>query len=387
MRGVSAALDGGAQPDCVEDPRSRDCVTPLIHAVRSDDLPMIETLLDRGASVNTNRLASSEAIEKRCGVATVQTLLARGARANGWKHDRHFPIHRLLAGGHGSKRYDDATRLLLLEALLDHGADPDARWDGQRTMLMECTLDEAKLLFSRGANPLLFNEHGTNALHSATTPELVRFLVTQAGVAVDTRTTPRSDFLRGCTALHLRLGDYYPSTGAVAALLELAADPHLVDAHGANAAFHCHRADDMDFLLSKAPSLDLRARMSDGGTLLHYCAAWREGRIADKRSFIQYVIERGCELDAQDSRGRTVLHLVAAKGELEDVQTILELGADRALTDRDGKTAGARSEEEARGAKAHHRSMKEGRRSINRTCAFGPSSSPRCPAFLPAASP
>ena len=51
------------------------------------------------------------------------------------------------------------------------------------------------------------------------------------------------------------------------------------------------------------------------------------------------MLAHGAALDAADNRGRTALMIAAALGDAATVDVLLKRGADRALKDKDGKTA------------------------------------------------
>ncbi len=51
------------------------------------------------------------------------------------------------------------------------------------------------------------------------------------------------------------------------------------------------------------------------------------------------LIANGGRFDLADNRGRTTLMIAAQRGHTQIVSRLLELGADRACKDRDGKTA------------------------------------------------
>ncbi len=189
VAGVRAALEAGAAPDAtwhgdaqMEPSRSKDeFATALTYAVRYGNGPMLDLLLDHGASTDTRRLAVGEAVEASS-PEILARLLAQGARVNGWKGQRHWPLHLLVTrrgnavaatraelearlraqdreqeypgldptvlamlreGSEELLRRDLALHLTseayltILDGLLAAGADPDAPWDNGLTMLMQ----------------------------------------------------------------------------------------------------------------------------------------------------------------------------------------------------------------------------------------------------------
>src|SRR5262249_44401269 len=99
LEGVAAALDADARIDCVAEGNWNDeFVTALTHAIRNDSMPMLQLLVARGAKLNTRRTAINEAVCSDRDLAMVEWLIAHGARVNGWKGERHWPIHNLVNG-------------------------------------------------------------------------------------------------------------------------------------------------------------------------------------------------------------------------------------------------------------------------------------------------
>jgi hypothetical protein len=186
----------------------------------------------------------------------VTDLIKLGARVDGWRHQRNWPLHLLVtrrspAAAFSKEDYrkeiekseeqsttyyddliantsDDETRKIfesmkadaetpeaarerkkrvadrvalhvdgptydaMLEALLKAGAKPDAPWDNGITMLMEGGAVTAAQLLKFGANVYARDMHGRLPMHWAHNPEKARLLVAN-GADVNARATPRAD--------------------------------------------------------------------------------------------------------------------------------------------------------------------------------------------------
>jgi ankyrin repeat protein len=333
---AATALDRGAAPDCcLEGDWDAEFVTPLIHAVRHNSIAMMELLASRGATVNTRRLPLGEAAV--CGTPeTVRWLIAHGARPNGWKDDQHWPLHCLIERRGPDAPPGDAADhaeafLTILNALLDAGADPDAPWDNGMTMLMRCGPKTAARLLAHGASPNRGMQDGRTALHLAGSEQMVRLLVAHGG-EVNGLSRPEREGAEEIplTPLQSCLSAYARSPEAIAALLELGADPRLPDGEGRNALWYCRTMEDMETLLGLGCPFDPSARGRDGGTMIHnLCRAWsyRFGYGAEHVRLLDFLTGRGVDVNARDGGGKTVLQLTAKTGEAEDAAALARVGA------------------------------------------------------------
>ncbi|MDP9900209.1 ankyrin repeat domain-containing protein [Variovorax ginsengisoli] len=338
LTGVDAALRAGATPDCVpssdwlldETASEQEFFTAITYATRHDNTAMIERLLQAGATLNTRLLPLNAAV-KESALGTVRWLVANGARVNGWKHQRYWPLHDLVVtraeiasmtreqyrqrllkrysfgdlsrldtlidqakDEQTRQRYRDAKRALeayakeppkeldkqlkahisqadylsMLEALLSAGADPDAPWDNGVTMLGWGGSATARVLLAHGANPNVRDAHGRMPLHSANTGDKVRVLVA-GGAEVNARALPPNGE-QGTKYTPLQaalLSRSLSGDSAILALLELGADATLADGNGRSTLAYCSQED--VFRLIMAKGLDPVALEPGRQTLLH----------------------------------------------------------------------------------------------------------------------
>ncbi len=59
----------------------------------------------------------------------------------------------------------------------------------------------------------------------------------------------------------------------------------------------------------------------------------------DNHLLIRHLVERGAQLNVQDEEGNTSLHLAVRCGHLEAVKTLLQLGAQREIRNKEGYLA------------------------------------------------
>lgn len=384
LQGVELALASGARPDVVptrdwmraEQSWDDEFSTALCYAVRANNIALAQRLLDAGATLNTRRLPVSDAVQYGS-LETLRWLIERGARVNGWKNDRYWPIHLLVTKRTRNvattrveleKRLldewstddseemssirrklieqqlacwlDRPTYLAMLDALLKAGANPDARWDNETTMLFWAEPDDGEMLLRAGANVDARESRGSSALHCyARTPEKMRLLVGFGADVNALETPPPDDGNYGCTPLQVALLlSHINGLDRVQTLLELNADPLKRAADGRSTLCYCTTIE--TFQLVQRYGLDFAERLPDGGTLLHNLFRMTSVRASmpDEVAFLDFLLDLGLPINATDDQGRTALHIAVEGTETAaDIALLLERGADKTLRDLNGK--------------------------------------------------
>lgn len=392
MKAVEQALKTGARPDVV--PRSdwlmdkvawdEEFATALTYAVRVNNLPLAQLLLDAGATLNTRRLAIADAVQTST-LDTVQWLIDLGARVNGWKDDRHWPIHllitrrsrlvaptkseletRLRKENDAWSQEDDTpdylremravqeklirdqfvawidrpTYLAMLDALLEAGAQPDARWDNGITMLMWAEADDSEVLLRAGADVGARDSSGSSALHRARTPAKIRMLVAH-GADVNALKMPPPGNENEWASTPLQSALLLSSLDGLdraRTLLELKANPRKRDGQGRSTLCYCTTIE--SFELIAAHGLDPQERIPGGGTLLHNLFKTTSVRASwpAEVAFLDFLLGLGLPINSEDDAGQTMLHVAAERTQtVEDIALLLDRGADKSIRDRQGR--------------------------------------------------
>ncbi len=251
----------------------------------------------------------------------VKALLDAGADPNARDDAGMTPLHFVL-------NRDSAPDLV--RVLLKVGGDLDARREDGSTPLhdaMACSRspDVVKALVKAGADLNAQDADGWTPLHHASafseSPDGVRVLL-EAGADVDARDR------EGGTPLHT-VG-YSRSSGVVKVLLEAGADPNMVagrdpitGAYGLTAlhAAGYSRSPEVVRTVLKAGA-DPNARDEQGCTPLHW-VRWSS-------SVVKVLLEAGADPNARNEEGLTPLHATCGSKVLEPgvVRVLLEGGAD-----------------------------------------------------------
>jgi cytohesin len=435
---IDLLLDHGADLDA----RDEDGCSPLLRAVKAGRFELAKRLLDRGADVHTfnglgetplhravdqgNRPlaalllahtadpnAPNDAGNTPFHTAAQQArkrlarlLVAYGADVQARNHDGATPLHA-AAGlsppwAHlepGTAAFKAELRRLVLwkagdpkavvELLLAHGADPDARTRYGVTPFDAAFtaghLDLANYLADHGADvdvyraaalgrldvvgaffdghPACLNEgdrDGKTLLHWAAEfgrARVVRTLLNY-GARVDVWTRERAETPLDCAArnghratvellvghlpeagrqeiLDLALGTAVGS-GRLAVARQLFGHGAGISAADDKGRTPLHRAVDsgdpqaLDWVLARHP--DVNARDNVGRTALHDAA------VAGDPALIERLLARGARADVADAKGWAALHLAANRGFGPVVRVLAAHGADVNARDRQGKT-------------------------------------------------
>ncbi len=313
--------------------------------------------------------------------AFVTALAKAGAKINARdKRGGWTPLH--LAAWFGKSR-------MVVQALLDVGADPEAKDDAGRipwdylnenpvlkdfdpqVVRVSCkdwntasffewaSAADLSRCLNGGAKVNARDETGATPLHLAArhgkTPDVVTALV-EAGAAVDTRDET------GATALHAAAVKS-TNPAVLQALLDVGADPEAIDDAGrtpwdyvrANPAlndadFHSQlavvscedwntasffeRADAAELSRCIKAGAKVDARDETGATPLHLVA--QHGK---SPAVVTALVEAGARVGARNETGATPLHTAAAKGTSPAViQALLAAGADPKAKDEAGRT-------------------------------------------------
>jgi ankyrin repeat protein len=242
----------------------------------------------------------------------------------------------------------------MLEALVTAGADPNARFDGERTLVMWCGPEMIKPLLAHGADPTLTNYAGDTALHVTRSVDAIRLLAA-AGADVNALTKPPNrgrnrDVPHTPYQAQLRAEPYRVQMRQISAgasdttdailntLIALGADALKRDGWGRSTLWYCRSVADASRLV--ALGLDPRERANDGATLLHgIIKSYTAGLARNAAAVALFKYYQGLSLDINsvDQNGMTVLHLAAASSSEEDIALLLALGADKTARDKSAR--------------------------------------------------
>ncbi len=178
---------------------------------------------------------------------------------------------------------------------------------------------------ARGATPLMLAIHAGRA-------EIIRELL-EAGARVDAVST------QGETALSEAAFAGDEDTAAL--LMKRGAKPDTLDRYGKSVICYAAARGASRLVASLLDAgVDPNARYGGELTALMWAAGFpdltRPERAAET---VKLLIARGAKLDLVDDRGRSALMTAAGLNRFETARVLLEAGADRALRDKEGKTA------------------------------------------------
>jgi uncharacterized protein len=234
----------------------------------------------------------------------------------------------------------DKGCLDLARRLLDDGASLQARDRLGRMALARAArarhADIVDLFLERGALVNARDLDGSTALFLAAEEDDRAIVETLIAHGADLSLPGRS----GLTAL--AAAAYMGNEPLVRFLLNHGADPKAVDATGKSAICYAGGRGFTNVVrLLLEHGVDVNARYGNDLTALMWVAGHADGAgTYDVRDIMTLLIDRGARLNEQDNRGRSALMIAAALGHTTAVDLLLAHGADKALRDHEGKTAG-----------------------------------------------
>ncbi|KAH8982527.1 ankyrin repeat-containing domain protein [Lactarius akahatsu] len=274
--------------------RQEDLSTPLHLAADWGDFEsegncssLVQLFLEHGAEVNSRDKQGSTALHHtllRQGINVARLLLDHGADVNAEDNFGWTPLHLVSAAG----GYSDEVRFSVAQLLIERGADVNARDKDHKTPLhFAWGLQLVRMLLDHGAD--------VNAEDNLSRPPLHRM----------------------CEEY------YWPDRSDFAQLLtERGAD---VNARGKDHKTALHLASRALNFESMRVLLDCGANVNAedllGQTPLH-----------------GLLVEHGADVNTQNKRCATLLHIAASKLNLESVRVFLDLGASANVKDSRGQT-------------------------------------------------
>uniref|UniRef100_A0A7S3D8B8 Uncharacterized protein n=1 Tax=Palpitomonas bilix TaxID=652834 RepID=A0A7S3D8B8_9EUKA len=280
---------------------------PLSMAIQNGHFDVVRCLVTKGAKVNVPSQPLLLAIDKGHS-DMVLFLLEAGAHPNLSNGKKQSALYKASLRGDTS----------VVEALLSKGASVN-EWDGDCSPVTAAAQrghdDVLRRLVCAGADVNLSDDQGVTPLH----------------VAVENSRV-------SCTKLLLEKGGVVQTTEGAPLLLDMAFDTEEINEeivmllmhHGAptqsNVPLVCRAAKKsktMIDLLLRDRDIPLQETDSDGNGPLHYAVG-----SFDVVDVIEYLVERGCDLEAKNPKGMTALYLAVVKQNVQAVSALLEAGAD-----------------------------------------------------------
>ena len=253
-------------------------------------------------------------------VESVAVCLAAGADPMGPGGYGKTPLH--FAAEYSQDRG-------VIQALLDAGADVNARFEGETPLQAAFQIDNSpkpdviEALLAGGADPNARDSRGETPLHSAAfeaeDAQIIELLLA-AGAVVDSRNYESYHWIGGRTPLHEAVSSG-ADPAAVKALLAAGAELEARDSRG-NRPLHLVKTNEVLALLLAAGAV-INARSDAGGfTPLHSAADLSPAAI-------ELLLAAGAEVNARDDYGRTPLHYIARDHDSGyGVELLLNAGAD-----------------------------------------------------------
>jgi ankyrin repeat protein len=290
-----------------------DLISPLHAAAYSENVKMVEKLIEYGADINAEDslgrtplyFASEHDNHGNCPV--IRLLLELGANVNARAKDASTPLH--VASRCGT--------LEVVRLMLEYGADPNVQDEDKSTPLHLASrcghVNIARLLLERGADVNARDADGWTSLHQASRGgyvEVVQLLLDH-GVDVNAQNLYTS------TPPHLSSGHGHVDIPKALPEFDMEVDAsswsplHLASQEG--------HLEVVRLLLTRGANLNVKTE--DWHTPLFLAS--NNGRL----EVVQILLENGADLDGSDLLKKTPLHGASENGHFEVILSLLDRGA------------------------------------------------------------
>jgi ankyrin repeat protein len=268
---VRALLEGGAD---IDRPSGGDGTTPILMATINGHFDLALELLERGADPNLGSDAGNQPL-----YAAINTH---------WAPKSRYPQQ------HAYKQ-QETTHLELMEALLEAGADPNARLD-KHLWFMSYNFDLLRV-DTRGATPFWRAAYGLDI------PAMKLLLAYGADSGIPTEKVPQRRYRRSDTEEEETDPSGLPPVpvgGPAVYPIHAASGVGYGQGFAANAHRHVHNGwlPAMRFLVEELGA-DVNARDHNGYTALHHAASRGDNEM------ILYLVEQGADVTAVSRAGQT----------------------------------------------------------------------------------
>ncbi|XP_062595975.1 serine/threonine-protein phosphatase 6 regulatory ankyrin repeat subunit C-like [Saccostrea cucullata] len=301
----------------------------LHDAASGGNIDLLNILLEKGFDVKTKRNDGKTVLHLCCMRGKLEMCKYL---VNTYPHLLDFKDNN---GGNALHNAAWGGNIDLLNFLLEKGSDVETKRNNGKTVLHQCCmngkLQMCKYLVNTYPHLLdVKDNNGENALHDAAwggNIDLLNFLL-EKGFDVKTKTNDGKTVLHQCCMNgELEMCKYLVNTY-----------PHLLDVKDNNGGNALHDAawagniDLLNFLLEKG--LDVKTKRNDGKTVLHLCC------MTGKLDMCRYLVNTYPHLlDVKDNNGGNALLAAAWGGNIDFLNFVVEKGFDIENKRNDGKTA------------------------------------------------
>ena len=243
---------------------------------------------------------------------TVTVCLGQGAGVGPQGASAMTPLHWAAGVGAPSP---------VVDALIAHGGDPNARDRSDATPLHAATTGSAELvatLLAGGADPDAQDRFGWSPLHQAVStgnPDVMRTLLANGA-------DPDASAMWGETPLHMAVSAVHESVAAVGVLLAGGADPEALTEDGRTPLHTAalSSADPSTIRVLVASGANPRARMPAGWTPLHLAA-----RFNRSPEVVRALLDGGADPMVRDDHGRLPADLARQNAALSGTDVLERL--------------------------------------------------------------
>ena len=290
---INALHNAGADPN-IADTNGDTCLHKAV--TQSLSKAILQGIIDLGAELNVKNNEHQTALALACEGKkedAIHVLLNAGANPNIENKNGNTCLHEAVT---------QSFSAAILQAIIDHGAEVNVtNQENQTGMLLVCkegNTDLMNIFLNAGGDPSIDDIGGNTCLHFVARKYCYRKNVIQA--VIDLGADVNATNHENQTALLLACEE--GNTNIINALRNAGADPNIADV--------------------------------DGNICLHYVAR----HYNDKKKAVQAVLDLGADMNATNHENQTALLLACEKGNTNIINALCNAGADPNIADIIGNT-------------------------------------------------